>query len=147
MQLVQDASRKAHELIYMDNLQAAYRATMEHAVKKQRHSFALEFQTLVTKISIIIDELLVYPKQHTPKTYLGGISYLCGKVLCDTELYDCLRNMGANFCGNTQKHNLKDIEINIDLCVNAYNRLINNLVASLEVQELKKLIIRSEERR
>lgn len=141
MQLVQDASRKAHELIYMDNLQAAYRATMEHAVKKQRHSFALEFQTLVTKISIIIDELLVYPKQHTPKTYLGGISYLCGKVLCDTELYDCLRNMGANFCGNTQKHNLKDIEINIDLCVNAYNRLINNLVASLEVQELKKLII------
>lgn len=47
MQLVQDASRKAHELIYMDNLQSAYRATMEHAVKKQRHSFALEFQTVL----------------------------------------------------------------------------------------------------
>ena len=47
MQLVQDASRKAHELIYMDNLQAAYRATMEHAVKKQRHSFALEFQIVL----------------------------------------------------------------------------------------------------
>ena len=141
MQLVQDASRKAHELIYMDNLQAAYKATMEHAVKKQKHSFALEFQALVTKISILIDKLLVYPKQHTSKTYLGGISYLCGKVLCDTELYDCLRNMGANSCGNTQKHNLKNIEINIDFCVNAYNRLINNLVASLEVQELKKLII------
>lgn len=141
MHCILNESETANKLIYMDNVQSAYRATIEHAIKKQKHSFAVEFQILVTKVALIADALLVFPKKDTPGTYLGGISYLCLKVLNNKELFLSLRKIHANERANKQKHKLENIEIDIESCVNAYNRMINTLSLALGCPNLKKLSI------
>ena len=141
MHYILNESETANKLIYMDNVQSAFRATIEHASKKQKHSFAVEFQILVTKVALIADALLLFPKKDTPGTYLGGISYLCLKVLNNKELFLSLRKIHANERANKQKHKLENIDIDIESCVNAYNRMINALSLALCCPNLQKLSI------
>ncbi|MFA7130261.1 MAG: hypothetical protein WC167_00355 [Bacilli bacterium] len=142
MILIKDANRKVKEYIYRDNVQAAYKETVEKAKKGNKHSFALSMQVLITKVGFIIEEVVISPKKKGEDTCYVGMSYLCQRILKDKSLFQALKSTGINYFGNDVKHGLDDIDIDINNCLIQYNRLIKALVAKLEIPSLATLEIK-----
>ena len=77
MILIKDANRKVKEYIYRDNVQAAYKETVEKAKKGNKHSFALSMQVLILRWVLLSEEVVISPKEgrhamsecHTVKGY------------------------------------------------------------------------------
>jgi len=146
MKLIKDANRKVKEYIYRDNVQAAYNDTVEKVKKGYKHSFALSMQVLITKVSFIIEEVVISPKKKGEDTCFVGMAYLCQKILKDESLFRDLISTGINYSGNDVKHGLEDIDIDINNCLIQYNRLIRALVAKLKLPSLTALEIRARSR-
>ena len=114
---------------YLDrNNVVAMKKSLESVIRNNyKTAFVKDMQIYVTKIGLALSECAATVKM-TPPTYLGSISYICKKLLKNMSLYNVMRGIGINESGNTIKHDIKDIDVDIDLVLNNYNRMISDIV-------------------
>ncbi len=142
--LVDGANGKVRKLIYLKETQASYKSVQEAANKGFVTPFTTFMQILITKIALTISEVAVSVKLSDGYCY-GAINYLCRQVLNDEGLYNDLIATKINEGGNDTKHTLNSIAVNIDQCVNQYNRLINKLISQLELTALAAIKVQKGE--
>lgn len=138
MQLIKDASGTAYKLICSNKVQSIYRKVNENAKNKRCDAFCESFQELFDCLAFIVDGIAISPKRSSISyenvCNKRNTVYLCVMVLHDNEL---ALLMGRMF----DEVGRKDLSVNIETCVNFYNRLIKKLVSTLDVPVFKQLSI------
>ena len=135
--LQSNANEKAKEIFKRKNLIAARKAVEFHIKNNHKTKFATELQIYVTKIGLALQECVEPPHRMKTNTYLGSIEFICKKILSNTPLYNIMRAIEINSNGNTDKHNIKDIDINIDFTLKNYNMLISEIVKNTGLSAFK----------
>lgn len=138
MQLIKDASGTAYKLICSNKVQSIYRKVNENAKNKRCDAFCENFQDLFDCLAFVVDGIAISPKRSSISyenvRNKRNTVYLCDMVLHDNEL---ALLMGRMF----DEVGRKDLSVNIETCVNFYNRLIKKLVSTLDVPVFKQLSI------
>ncbi len=138
MQLIKDASGIAYKIICSHKVQSIYRKVVDSAKNKWFDEFFESFQDLFDCVALVVDSIAIEPKRgKIPYETLRNewnTSYLCGMVLRDDELRVLL-------CRLFDEVRKKDPSVNIEKCVNLYNRLIKKLILTLDVPVLRQLSI------
>ena len=128
MQIIENAVKRARSLIDSDKVRCIYDKAENDAKSMHGGEFFDSFQSLSVCIGDVVDELLVYPKRGQFGSYDGNVIYLCNILLDDPALADRFQKVNPT-------------NVNIESCVNMYNHLINRLVITLGVYDLKRLAI------
>ena len=128
MQIIENVVKRARSLIDSDKVRCIYDKAENDAKSMHGGEFFDSFQSLSVCIEDVVDELLVYPKRGQFGSYDGNVIYLCNIVLDDPALADRFQKVNPT-------------NVNIESCVNMYNHLINRLVITLGVYDLKRLAI------
>lgn len=138
MQLIKDASGTAYKIICSYKVQSVYRKVNENAKNKRRDAFCESFQELFDCLAFVVDSIAISPKRsaisYEAVRNEWNTAYLCNMVLHDDELNVLIGRMFDEI-------GRKDPSVNIETCVNYYNRLVKKLILTLDVPVLKQLSI------
>lgn len=141
IKLQDNANSKIKGLIYEKSVISYYYSTCECYTKGYVNKFITDMQILITKLGIIISRVSI----NGPKiSYcVSSIKYLCEKVLDSPNLVNTFIELGLNDKGNEGKHTIgKDVNIDMNRCVNAYNNLVNRIADVYGLRNLERLIVR-----
>lgn len=137
MKLLRNANKIAEEKLKLDNVIAAYKSVVTAMNNNYRHPFATSLQIYITKLGLILSECSQDVKMSV-NTYLGSIDYICLKLLNNRALYNIMRNIEINNTGNSVKHSLEDIEIDIDLTLTQYNQFVSEIIKATQLIAFKR---------
>lgn len=143
MQIKKDANLIASKELQRNNVVAAYKSTKEAIKRNYRHNFVASLQMYVTKIGIILSHC-VSGIELLHGTFLGTLDYICLKVLKNPQLYKLMRAVSINDTGNNMKHTINDINIDIDLVLDEYNKMISSIVKTTGITAFKKCYLNRE---
>ena len=118
-----------------------YVDTCEKYMRGIDDPFATALQILFVKIGRLVASV---DQGHVPDVSycLGCMRYLCKRVLDDGGLFNEFQRLGINDSGNKGKHEIRDISLDIEGCVRAYNTMMQKLVDRYELVALKGLILK-----
>ena len=101
--------------------------------KNKRTVFITQLQILITKLGLIVSELMLKPKLIDGNCSLS-ISYLTQDILDKPGLYKILRALEINKSGNMNKHSLDEVKlIETDSIVSNYNFMCECLASKLRI--------------
>ena len=109
--------------------------------KNFQTQFGTAFQSLVTKLGLIMSEAVETGPKMKRNTYLEAVDYLA-KVLNDPQVSQVLRGLGINDAANHVKHSLKKINITVSMAFAVYNGVCDQLATNLKIPQFKKAKIK-----
>jgi len=136
--IVNDADFKIKKLLEATEFVALHKAALEQIEKKYNTLFTTTLQSIITKVGLMVSEVVVSPKLAT-STYLGSIDYIGFKILRNPSLVKHLRITEINGNANLVKHSLSTLKnVNIDDSVKQYNHLISEIIKTLGLNSFSK---------
>jgi hypothetical protein len=136
--ITSNANFKIKKLLEATEFVALHQAALEQIEKKYNTLFTTTLQSIITKIGLMVSEVVVAPKLTT-NTYLGSIDYLGYKILKNPAIVKHLRVTKINENANYVKHSLNKLkDVNIEDSIDQYNRLINGIIKTLDLPAFHK---------
>lgn len=116
----------------------ALQKQLEEAKQKNfQTQFVTAFQSLVTKLGLIINAIVENGPKMERGSYLAAVDYLA-KILHDPHVSQIMRGLGINNAANQVKHTLNEINIAISMAFATYNGVCDQLASNLKVPQIKK---------
>lgn len=137
IQLVPNANKIAESILHRNNVVSVKKSLDFHAKNGHQTEFASHLQIYITKIGLILEECTAPQYKMRAHTYLGSIDFICKKILKMPALYNVMEAIEVNSQGNTVKHQIKDVKINIDFTINTYNNLISEIIKATKLNAFK----------
>lgn len=139
MDFVSNSNALAEKLLQRDNVVAVYKDMVDQFYKKHRTVFVQQMQVVITKIGIILSECSSGTKIKA-KTYSGSIDFICNNILKNKQILKIMRVM-INDDGNSVKHSIKDVEIEMGTLMEQYNLFIKEIVKATYINLFNKFLI------
>ena len=137
MKLIPNSDKILNNYLNKDNF-IATKKTLETNLKyNYKNKFFQELQIYITKLGIAISNCS-QDCHISRNTYLGAIEFLCKKVVGKTQLYSVMKAININSAGNIMKHEINDINGDINYTLKQYNQLISELIFATKLQSLKQ---------
>ncbi len=135
--LKQNASSIANKYLVQKEFMAYKLSTEEQAKNGYKTIFISNMQVLITKLALIVSEIMEYPKLNN-NNCITGIHYLTDRILGKPSLKNVLIALDINVNGNNNKHTLKALkDVDIEIITMIYNQLCDSLVTELNMPVLK----------
>ncbi len=141
IKLRNDANARLKELVYEKSVRAYYLSVCEHYKNGHVTTFITDFQILLTKLAIMICRVSIDYENCKISYCYGSVNFLSCKVLNDPMFLKRFCNLRINEKGNTNKHDIQSVEINMRKCIIFYNDLVNNIAKKYNVSALKDMLI------
>jgi hypothetical protein len=141
IKFIDNANQVVQREISKSEFVAVYKSTCENAERGFITVFSTTMQSLVTKLGLLISEVVIGPKilNHT---YIGSINYLGLKILKNPVLLKHLQVTDINENANKVKHTLSsNSPIDIQDSIHQYNRLIQELINKCNLPSLSSIKI------
>ena len=120
-----------------DNFVSTKKALEANLKYNHKQKFFQELQIYITKLGIAISDCS-QDCHISRNNYLGAIEFLCKKVVGKTQLYSVMKAININSAGNIMKHEINDINGDINYTLKQYNQLISELIFATKLQSLKQ---------
>ena len=138
IRLVPNANRIAERVLKMDNV-VSIKSSLKYYIKNNlKTKFAADLQIYVTKLGLALEQCVCSNCKMYAHTYLGSIDFICKKLLNNIPLYNIMKGIQINDSGNTVKHQIKNINIDIDFTLKNYNLLISEIVKATGLSAFKE---------
>ena len=141
IKFIDNANQVVQREISKSEFVAVYKSTCENAERGFITVFSTTMQSLVTKLGLLISEVVIGPKILN-YTYIGSINYLGLKILKNPVLLKHLQVTDINENANKVKHTLSsNSPIDIQDSIHQYNRLIQELINKCNLPSLSSIKI------
>jgi hypothetical protein len=139
--LVPGSDAKIKKLVFENSVRSYYYSACERYTNGYVNTFITDMQILITKLGIMVSEVSI-SKRKISYCY-DSINFLCREVLDNPSLINTFNSIGLNDKGNDGKHTIaRNVTIDMDKCVNAYNNLVNSIINKYKLHSLKDMIVR-----
>lgn len=140
MIIKKNAEQIANNYLKRDNIVSTKKVLEINIKNSYTHKFIQELQIYVTKIGLVLNDCLedINIRAHT---YLGSIELICKKVIKNDQLFNVMKVIDINTSGNTMKHEIEDIKIDIEYTLKQYNNMISELIKATKIQAYKQCFL------